>query len=218
MRHSWRKWFRKAKGFKPSERLNEPQWLIDLWKEENSVFVERNGHNIADPMQTFDPESNLVYRAYIDKISKSFTPPFSAIVDRKVKYKPYLGTGDLLRAQGFTCALCRLPINFEEAELDHDGHTGWVRGVLCPSCNSFVRDLERDRGLLVSNDLESIHSVTLEKYLFGYLWYKVPVHNEHYDMKTRIKCRILRAKMPARKPVARRVSLLQRSRAASSHR
>lgn len=44
----------------------------------------------------------------------------------------------LLVAQGFTCAIC--PTRFDNGKvafLDHDHHSGAIRGMLCYNCNRF---------------------------------------------------------------------------------
>lgn len=41
-----------------------------------------------------------------------------------------------LEAQAKQCAICSQAVTFETAHLDHCHQTGFIRGVLCPSCNT----------------------------------------------------------------------------------
>ncbi len=47
---------------------------------------------------------------------------------------------DLLRKQMGCCAVCKRPANVFKKRLavDHDHHTGHVRGILCLHCNRYV--------------------------------------------------------------------------------
>ena len=44
---------------------------------------------------------------------------------------------ELLIAQLFKCGVCRGDLRGKTAFLDHDHHTGGLRGVLCYACNRF---------------------------------------------------------------------------------
>lgn len=48
----------------------------------------------------------------------------------------------MVENQGGVCKICKGPFQ-PRAEVDHSHHTGTVRGILCSSCNSRVRDVER---------------------------------------------------------------------------
>lgn len=41
----------------------------------------------------------------------------------------------LLQSQNFECGICKCPITFETANVDHNHKTGKVRGLLCKMCN-----------------------------------------------------------------------------------
>lgn len=43
----------------------------------------------------------------------------------------------LLEAQGYTCAICKLPCTEDQAVLDHNHEHGYVRAVLHRGCNAF---------------------------------------------------------------------------------
>lgn len=48
---------------------------------------------------------------------------------------------EILRSQGDCCAVCLSPLSFTKpatAHVDHDHHTGAVRGVLCGDCNRLI--------------------------------------------------------------------------------
>ena len=55
-----------------------------------------------------------------------------------ITYQQYL---DMLKAQGHRCAICQLHIN-GNAHLDHNHTTGKIRGLLCPTCNMALGNLE----------------------------------------------------------------------------
>lgn len=44
---------------------------------------------------------------------------------------------ELLVAQGFRCAVCQCDLSGRTAYLDHDHHTGELRGMCCMECNRF---------------------------------------------------------------------------------
>lgn len=55
----------------------------------------------------------------------------------------------ILTAQGGVCALCRRPPKSKLLAVDHDHHTGVVRGLLCVSCNTSLGRLgDNEAGLL----------------------------------------------------------------------
>jgi hypothetical protein len=60
----------------------------------------------------------------------------------------------MLKAQGGLCAICREPEQRKhpngrtwELGVDHDHHTGRIRGLLCAHCNTAIALLREDRAL-----------------------------------------------------------------------
>ena len=51
---------------------------------------------------------------------------------------------DLLKAQGYKCALCSLDLTEEKAVLDHSHKSGAIRAVLHRSCNSLLGKVENN--------------------------------------------------------------------------
>ncbi|UYA98857.1 hypothetical protein IVIADoCa7_31 [Xanthomonas phage vB_Xar_IVIA-DoCa7] len=49
-----------------------------------------------------------------------------------------------IEKQGGRCAICKLPLAADKAVLDHDHHTGAVRGALHGGCNSLLGKLENN--------------------------------------------------------------------------
>lgn len=63
----------------------------------------------------------------------------------KLKSKDVKGTRlALLEAQGYTCAICKLPCDEDKAVLDHCHKGGHVRAVLHRSCNSLLGKCENN--------------------------------------------------------------------------
>lgn len=55
----------------------------------------------------------------------------------------------MLEAQGGGCAIClRRPERQASLHLDHDHQTGWLRGVLCSTCNQALGHLRDDPVLI----------------------------------------------------------------------
>src|SRR5690554_5515125 len=50
----------------------------------------------------------------------------------------------LLAEQGGRCALCRQPVKKDEACLDHDHKTGYIRAVLHRGCNAQLGHIENN--------------------------------------------------------------------------
>lgn len=50
----------------------------------------------------------------------------------------------LLKSQGMTCALCKLPCTTLDAVLDHDHGTGAVRASLHRTCNALLGKVENN--------------------------------------------------------------------------
>lgn len=51
----------------------------------------------------------------------------------------------MLESQGNVCAICkRLPRNKKGFAIDHDHHTGQIRGLLCGHCNTALGQLQDD--------------------------------------------------------------------------
>ena len=44
---------------------------------------------------------------------------------------------ELIVAQDFICAVCKKDLSNQTCYLDHDHHTGEIRGILCMPCNRF---------------------------------------------------------------------------------
>jgi len=58
---------------------------------------------------------------------------------------------ELLRRQGWACAICRRSfreMNGNARHLDHDHRTGRVRGILCMQCNAMLGMARDERGIL----------------------------------------------------------------------
>jgi hypothetical protein len=53
-----------------------------------------------------------------------------------------------LRAQANQCAICRRGLSFDTAHLDHCHQTGFIRGVLCVSCNTKLGFYETRRAAI----------------------------------------------------------------------
>jgi hypothetical protein len=54
----------------------------------------------------------------------------------------------LYEAQGGCCAICRRAKGLsKKLSVDHDHKTGYVRGLLCTSCNKLLGHLRDDPGL-----------------------------------------------------------------------
>jgi hypothetical protein len=53
---------------------------------------------------------------------------------------------DLTAAQGGRCKLCKLPLGAgaDRPVLDHDHHTGFIRGVLHSGCNTMLGKIENN--------------------------------------------------------------------------
>lgn len=49
-----------------------------------------------------------------------------------------------LKAQGGRCAICQEAPNGRSLDVDHNHHTGQIRGLLCSPCNLLVGRLEAD--------------------------------------------------------------------------
>jgi hypothetical protein len=47
---------------------------------------------------------------------------------------------EMLKAQGGCCAICRKPPVSKALHADHNHETGYVRGLLCFTCNRFLTD------------------------------------------------------------------------------
>ncbi len=45
---------------------------------------------------------------------------------------------ELLQAQGGVCAICGNPPKSRRLNIDHDHHTGQIRGLLCFVCNHYI--------------------------------------------------------------------------------
>jgi recombination endonuclease VII len=56
----------------------------------------------------------------------------------------------LLAAQGGVCKICNFPPTAKGLYVDHDHHTGAVRGLLCSRCNSGLGMFRDDASILMS--------------------------------------------------------------------
>lgn len=54
--------------------------------------------------------------------------------------------GEILREQGNVCAICHKQPRRRYLAVDHDHHTGQVRGLLCYFCNTSLGAFEFDPG------------------------------------------------------------------------
>lgn len=54
----------------------------------------------------------------------------------------------LVSEQGNACALCARPLSEVREHVDHDHETGYIRGILCPGCNTKLGWYERNRDRL----------------------------------------------------------------------
>lgn len=52
---------------------------------------------------------------------------------------------ELLKQQGYLCAICREVVNEAEAVLDHCHKTGLIRSVLHRGCNAYIGHLENNQ-------------------------------------------------------------------------
>lgn len=64
----------------------------------------------------------------------------------------------LEKRQGFKCVLCDIGLNVRTGVLDHDHHTGAIRGVLCRNCNGM-------EGKAKTIAIRGRRSLTLSTYL-----------------------------------------------------
>jgi hypothetical protein len=54
----------------------------------------------------------------------------------------------MLKVQGGVCAVCKTAPTTRRLAVDHDHHTGFIRGLLCFRCNKFVVGRHREPTLL----------------------------------------------------------------------
>jgi hypothetical protein len=55
---------------------------------------------------------------------------------------------EMLKRQDGKCAICHRPPKKNALAVDHDHHTGRVRGLLCQPCNRYLGRIDNDRGIL----------------------------------------------------------------------
>jgi hypothetical protein len=76
---------------------------------------------------------------------------------RYKKYRTYnISPQEVLHAleeQNYKCAICKEPMSFESALVDHDHSTMEVRGLLCRKCNSAL-GFFRDNELIIKSAFE----------------------------------------------------------------
>lgn len=87
---------------------------------------------------------------------------------------------DLLAEQGGLCAICGAA---NPQHLDHDHHTGWVRGILCFNCNGGLGQFRDNAAFLAK-------AIT---YLRGSTWQRVSIHPGVYQ-----RCSPTRGRPPSR--------------------
>ena len=75
---------------------------------------------------------------------------------KRLKYKEVKPTREaLLKDQGFTCEICGAACSLEDAVLDHDHSSGFIRAVLHRSCNSFLGKIENNHKRFGVKDLKA---------------------------------------------------------------
>lgn len=109
---------------------------------------------------------------------------------------------ELLELQGGVCALCGLPLDRDDAVLDHSHCHGWIRGVLHRGCNSLLGKVENNYKRYAIPDLEKC---------IASMWLYIACGNApaghdvyHPSYRTEEEKRLLRNKRARRKRKAKK--------------
>jgi hypothetical protein len=109
---------------------------------------------------------------------------------KTTEVKPY--REEQLREQDFCCALCGELI-FDDAVLDHDHRSGYIRGVLHRGCNALLGKIEN------SLAMNKITPDRLNSILTNYMLYVSQHHAVLHPTYKTVEEKKLRAKKLARK-------------------
>ena len=103
----------------------------------------------------------------------------------------------LLDQQQYCCALCLQHLNPEEAVLDHDHKSGYIRGVLHRGCNAFEGKIAR------SLTMNRINPERLQSILLNFMSYSVQhhavLHPTHKTPEEKVLARRLKASKQRKK-------------------
>jgi hypothetical protein len=109
---------------------------------------------------------------------------------KTTEVKPY--REEQLRDQDYCCALCGELI-FDDAVLDHDHRSGYIRGVLHRGCNALLGKIEN------SLAMNKITPDRLNAILTNYMFYVSQHHAVLHPTYKTVEEKKLRAKKLARK-------------------
>lgn len=130
-----REWHWRNKGDKTAERRRLVDDLRAMGLRQCKICF------IVKPLETFGKAATT---------RDGFSYGCKSCITAHVRRKTY-GLGrdvqkQLLDTQDSCCAICRAPLSLEpfSAHLDHDHHSGTVRGFLCPSCNRGLGHFDDD--------------------------------------------------------------------------
>lgn len=103
-----------------------------------------------------------------------------------------------LKDQMGLCAICREPIEPDQAVLDHDHTTGYIRSVLHRGCNAYIGHMENNqrRNLITPSRLANILN-NFQNYVQSHKDILHPTHRTPEERKARAK---KRAKRRRQKP------------------
>ena len=109
---------------------------------------------------------------------------------------------ELLELQGGVCALCGLPLDRDDAVLDHSHCHGWIRGVLHRGCNSLLGKVENN---YKRYNIPSLERCLVNMYLYIAQGNKpFPEDVYHPSYRTEEEKRLLRNKRARRKRKAKK--------------